>query len=126
MRWPAARSCWNSSADDPWPSGWNRPERAGLARMSGWSVYIVRCADGTLYTGIAIDVARRLQEHNSNNRLGASYTRARRPVALVYQETLPTRSAAAKREYCIKQMDRPAKEALVNASAPNAAHCDAP
>jgi len=78
-----------------------------------WFVYIVRCADNTLYTGIAKDVARRVEEHNSSNLLGASYTRGRRPVALVYAEVVQTRSAAAKREYEIKQMNRQAKDGLL-------------
>ena len=74
---------------------------------------MVRCADGSLYTGIAMDVARRVAEHNSSNELAASYTRARRPVVLVYQETQGTRSAASKREYAIKQMNRKEKVALI-------------
>ena len=77
------------------------------------SVYIVRCADGTLYTGIATDVARRVEEHNANNLLAARYTRTRRPVVLVYQEPAANRSAAGKREYELKQMNREEKEALV-------------
>jgi putative endonuclease len=81
--------------------------------MQGWSVYIVRCADGTLYTGIATDVARRVEEHNSNRVLAANYTRARRPVTLVYSEAAATRSAAGRREYQIKQLSRLNKEALI-------------
>lgn len=81
-----------------------------------WTVYMVRCADGSLYTGIARDVARRIKEHNSSNALAASYTRARRPVMLVYQEAVATRSAAGRREYQIKQMNRQAKEALIAGS----------
>ena len=85
-----------------------------LARhMETWSVYIVRCADGSLYTGIATDVARRVEEHNASNLLAARYTRARRPVVLVYQEAAASRSAAGKREYELKQMSRDEKEALV-------------
>jgi len=84
---------------------------------SAWIVYIVRCADGTLYTGIAKDVARRVDEHNSSSLLAARYTRARRPVVLVYQEMTPTRSTASKREYEIKQMSRLEKEALLLLSA---------
>jgi putative endonuclease len=80
-----------------------------------WFIYIVRCADGTLYTGITKDVTRRIKEHNSNNRLAASYTRSRRPVALVYREAVKTRSAAARREYAIKQMTKPKKEGLLKA-----------
>lgn len=81
--------------------------------MTTWTVYIVRCADGSLYTGIATDVLRRVEEHNTNNLLAANYTRARRPVALEYEEIAQTRSAAAMREYQIKQMSRKEKEALV-------------
>lgn len=78
-----------------------------------WFVYMVRCADDTLYTGIAKDVARRVEEHNSDNALGANYTRARRPVALVYTQAVESRSAAAKREYEIKQLTRPGKDELL-------------
>ena len=85
--------------------------------METWSVYIVRCADGSLYTGIATNVARRVEEHNANNLLAARYTRARRPVVLVYQEPVATRSAAGKREYELKQMSREEKEALADGSA---------
>lgn len=80
--------------------------------MAAWSVYIVRCADGTLYTGIARDVARRIAEHNSDNRLASRYTRSRRPVALVYREAAPTRSAASRREHEIKRLSRVEKLAL--------------
>lgn len=85
--------------------------------MTTWTVYIVRCADGSLYAGIATDVARRVEEHNSDNLLAANYTRARRPVALAYQEPAVTRSAAGKREYQIKKMSRKEKEALILSAA---------
>jgi putative endonuclease len=78
-----------------------------------WTVYILRCADGSLYTGIARDVARRVAEHNSNGLLAARYTRSRRPVVLMYQEPAATRSAASKREYRIKRMTRKDKQKLV-------------
>jgi len=78
-----------------------------------WAVYILRCADGSLYTGITRDVARRVDEHNSRGRLAARYTRSRRPVVLVYQEPAATRSAASKREYRIKQMTSRDKLTLV-------------
>jgi putative endonuclease len=68
-----------------------------------WCVYIVRCKDGSLYTGICRDIKRRLHEHNTL-KTGARYTRARRPVELVYLEPAPSRSAAAQREYRIKQL----------------------
>jgi putative endonuclease len=81
-----------------------------------WFVYIVRCADDTLYTGIARDVERRIEEHNSNDLLAASYTRSRRPVALAYKEAAETRSAALKREYEIKQMTRQEKDEFLRAN----------
>lgn len=75
-------------------------------------VYILRCADDSLYTGIATDVVRRLGEHNESD-TGAKYTRGRRPVTLVYSEKLPTRSLALKREAAIKQLSRTEKLALI-------------
>ena len=81
-----------------------------------WQVYVVRCADGTLYTGVAIDVERRVAEHNGAQANGAHYTRSRRPVRLVYQEKAAHRSAACKREYVIKQMRRGEKLALIGAA----------
>jgi len=74
---------------------------------------MVRCSDGSFYTGIAMDVARRVVEHNANNVLAARYTRARRPVMLVYEEKCDTRSAAGKREYEIKQMGKKEKLMLI-------------
>ena len=78
-----------------------------------WYVYILRCADDSLYTGITRDIRRRVEEHNSGEKTAAAYTRSRRPVDLVYQETCDTRSAATKREYTIKQLSRQQKEALI-------------
>ena len=83
--------------------------------MDTWNVYMVRCSDDSLYTGIATDVARRMIEHNTNDLLAARYTRARRPVMLVYQEKHDTRSAASKREYEIKQMGKKEKLMLIGA-----------
>ena len=77
-----------------------------------WYVYMLRCRDGSLYTGYTDDVQRRLRVHNSGK--GAKYTRSRLPVILVYQEELPDKSAALKREIAIKQMRKPAKESLIN------------
>ncbi len=77
-----------------------------------WCVYIVQCADGTLYTGITTDPARRLQEHNSGAPHGARYTHTRRPVMLAYTEPAPDRAAASRREWAIKQLDAAAKRAL--------------
>ena len=79
---------------------------------AAWAVYMLRCADGTLYTGITTDVTRRLAEHNGEGGLGARYTRSRRPVALVYVEAAASRAAAARREAAIKRLDRTRKLAL--------------
>ncbi len=65
-------------------------------------VYMLRCSDDTFYTGIATQLERRVEEHNSSEK-GAKYTRARRPVVLVYSEVHPDRSSASKREYEIKK-----------------------
>ena len=75
-------------------------------------LYILRCADKTLYTGIALDVQRRVQAHN-HGKNGAKYTRSRRPVKLVYTKRFRTRSKALKEEYRIKQLSRREKLALV-------------
>lgn len=80
--------------------------------MTNWYVYILRCADGTLYTGITTDLARRVEEHN-NGKAGARYTRSRRPVALVYSEAAANRSDASKREHAIKKLPLTAKIELV-------------
>ena len=77
---------------------------------TSWYVYILRCADSSLYTGVTTDVERRLLEHNNCNRTGARYTRARRPVVLEYAEKTVSRSVACKRESEIKSMTKAAKE----------------
>ena len=77
-----------------------------------WHVYIVRCADRTLYTGVARDLAARIEAHNEGR--GAKYTRSRRPVKLVYQEPAADRSAALRREHAIKRLDR--KSTRLNSS----------
>lgn len=73
--------------------------------MKDWYVYIVKCSDGSLYTGITVDRVRRVIEHNESKK-GAKYTRTRRPVVLVYSETLKDRSSASKREIAIKKLNR--------------------
>lgn len=75
-------------------------------------VYILRCADGTLYTGIATDVKKRLVEHNTSKK-GARYTKARRPVSLAYSESQPDRSSALKREIGVKRLTRHEKLRLI-------------
>ena len=81
-----------------------------------FSVYIVRCADDTYYTGIAADVARRIVEHESSPR-GAKYLKGRGPLQLVYAEAVGDRSKASQLEYRIKQLDRSDKEALISGRA---------
>ena len=76
-----------------------------------WSVYIVRCTDGTYYTGIARDLDKRIEVHNAGK--GAKYTQRRLPVVLVYSEVAEDRSAASKREYQIKQLSRPEKIVMI-------------
>ena len=78
-----------------------------------WWVYILRCGDGTLYTGIAVDVAARLAQHQAGK--GARYTRGRGPVELVYQEAAGNRSSASRREAAIKRIPRRDKLLLVAA-----------
>lgn len=79
---------------------------------SDYSLYIVRCADGTLYTGIAVDVERRIREHESSAR-GAKYLRGRGPLNLEFSECLGDRARAQKLEYRVKQLERDRKEALI-------------
>lgn len=76
-----------------------------------WWVYILRCADGTLYTGATNDLDCRLAAHNAGR--GAKYTRARRPVALVYREAAADKSAALQREAALKKLARAAKLRLI-------------
>ena len=77
-----------------------------------WCVYMVRCSDGTLYSGITNDLEKRIAAHNSEKD-GARYTRSRRPVKLVYSEQTGSRSAAAKLEYQLKKMPLAMKKVLV-------------
>lgn len=79
-----------------------------------WFVYLLRCADGTLYAGITTDPDRRLTEHNAGT--GARYTRARRPVERVYLESAADRAAASRREIALKRLPRMAKLALIAAA----------
>ena len=79
-----------------------------------WVVYMLRCADGSLYTGITKDIERRVNEHNQCAQKGAKYTRARRPVTLVYQEPQQDRISASQREHAIKRLSRTQKLSLVD------------
>ena len=76
-----------------------------------WYTYIIRCKDGTLYTGVTTDLSRRIKEHN--NKKGGRYTRTRLPVKLVYKEKHPTQSAALKREFELKGWTKERKLRLI-------------
>jgi pyrroline-5-carboxylate reductase len=78
--------------------------------MGCW-VYILRCADNTLYTGVAADVEKRLEQHNNGR--GAKYTRGRGPVSVVYRQLCPDRPTALRREAAIKKLTRQQKEELI-------------
>jgi putative endonuclease len=78
-----------------------------------WFLYVVRCSDGTLYTGVTTDIGRRLHEHNNTSK-GAKYTRPRRPVRLVYRIDFKDRSLAQKAEYKFKKLTRIQKEKTIN------------
>ena len=83
-----------------------------MSTSSQWFVYILSCSDNSLYTGITTDLERRLIEHNETNK-GARYTRARRPVTMVYSESATDRSAASKREALLKSLPIQKKRALI-------------
>ena len=86
-----------------------------MAKSNCWVVYVLRCKDDTLYTGITDDLPKRLKAHNEGK--GAKYTRGRGPVQLFYHESCPDKSAALRREYAIKQLSREEKLRLcVNAA----------
>lgn len=80
---------------------------------TGWCVYMLRCADGSLYTGITTDIVRRVAEHNEGGAIGARYTRSRRPVQVVHVEAAATRAEASRREAAIKRLGRARKLALL-------------
>ena len=88
-------------------------DRVAKADASKWSVYILRCADNSLYTGVTTDLIRHLDQHNGVIKNGAKYTRNRQPVQLVYQEISESRSEAYKREYAIKCLSKTEKERLI-------------
>jgi len=82
--------------------------------MAEWHVYMLRCADHSLYTGVATDLKARVATHNAGK--GAKYTRGRLPVKLVYQEAVADRGAALKREHVIKRMPVAVKHRLISQS----------
>ena len=85
--------------------------QATASKSKNWYLYVLRCADGTLYTGITTDLARRLREHNAGR--GARYTAGRRPVELLASWRYPGRGAALRAEYRFKQLSRAQKLARI-------------
>jgi putative endonuclease len=85
--------------------------------MAKWSVYIVRCRDGTLYTGIATDVRRRLAEHARRDGRGAKYLRGRGPLRLAFVRAIGARSLALRIESRIKRLPKARKEELITQAA---------
>lgn len=81
-------------------------------------VYALKCADGTYYIGITVNLEKRLEEHNGKKRSGAKYTMGRRPVKVIYSEEVEGRSEALKREYFLKSLSRSQKEMLFFSSNP--------
>jgi len=84
--------------------------------MNDWYVYVVRCADGSFYTGVTTDIGRRVNEHNGigNGKRGAKYTKTRRPVVLVYQEEVTGRKAAQRREATLRCLPHKQKVLLTH------------
>ncbi len=82
--------------------------------VNGWFVYLLRCADDSLYTGITTDVRRRCDQHNAGT--ASRYTRSRLPIRLVYEEVLTNRSLALKREAAMKTLSRMEKESLIQSA----------
>jgi len=83
-----------------------------MSETDHWFVYILSCCDNSLYTGITTDLERRIHEHNEGNK-GAKYTRARRPVKLVYSEPASDRSSATRREMELKSLSTDKKRDLI-------------
>jgi len=82
-----------------------------------WYVYLLNCADNTFYTGITTEPKRRLHEHNHDDKKAAKYTRARRPLSMVYFEQCKSRSDAGSREYEIRKLSRAKKQVLADSMA---------
>ncbi|WP_233220068.1 GIY-YIG nuclease family protein [Pleurocapsa sp. CCALA 161] len=84
-----------------------------MDNLSIWSIYIIRCGDRSLYTGISNNVAKRFAVHQSGSSKAAKYTRTRHPLRLVFTAEIGTKSAASRMEYCVKQLPKRTKENLV-------------
>ncbi len=82
--------------------------------MNNWFVYIIRCHNGNLYTGITTDIERRFQEHQGKDNKGAKYLKGKGPLQLVWQHAAKDRSEAGKLEYAIRNLSKVKKEQLIN------------
>jgi len=87
------------------------PLKESITKSTGWHLYVLKCSDATLYTGITNDLPRRLEQHNSGT--ASRYTRSRLPVKFVYQERCRGKSSALKIEYAFKQLTRREKEEYI-------------
>lgn len=94
--------------------------RGEMMKSEPWDLYILKCSDGTLYTGVTKDLKRRIKEHNAGH--GARYTRGRGPVKLVYREKCKNHSAALVRECAIKALPRTKKKLIVRFSNGSPSH----
>jgi predicted GIY-YIG superfamily endonuclease len=84
------------------------PPKKRRKKAAAWLLYVLKCRDNTLYTGITLDVMRRVQQHNSGT--ASRYTRSRLPVMLIFSESCRSRSQALKKEYAMKRLSRKKKE----------------
>lgn len=94
------------------PGASTDPHSVPAMSVAVYSVYILRCGDGSLYTGIATDVSRRICEHQTSSR-GAKYLRGRGPLQLAFEQEIGDRGSATRIEYCLKSLSKADKEALV-------------
>jgi putative endonuclease len=85
-----------------------------MQSSSGWSLYIIRCKDRSLYIGITTDIDRRFQEHTSQGKRCAKYLRGRNPLTLVFQADVGTKAQALRLEYTLKKLPKEKKEALLH------------
>ena len=92
------------------------PSSKALVPMSDWYLYLIRCRDGTLYTGISTDVDRRFAQHQGAGNAGSKYLKGRGPLSLVFQKNLGTKSLALKVEHRVKRMSKARKEKLIKVS----------
>ena len=100
---------------------WEQGATSEIEQASTWYLYLIRCANGHLYTGITTDVARRFNEHQSSSPKAAKYLRGKGPLTLMYQEQVGTRSDALKREIAVKKLSRAQKLGLIESAVEHSA-----